>query len=228
MKTQSIKWISTFATSTVLILLTACGSGDKIIDDIVDSVDDKYSAHVNYVNNTDYSVDFFLKSTLYNESVYANRFNTVELNAHEMSSAIKHEWISGGKQSKFAAENAVNQSDRTSQKIDLIDKKNYWAVAWLNQDEPEIDVFQKSASDTSGVYKVRVFSSENAVVKNTYKDEIITSASQGEVSGSFALENCSDLSVANIAIDLCQQANLGNSYLVVVDVQRSQVTIVRE
>lgn len=228
MKLQPNNWLSKLTIPALIVLLAACGSGDKIVDDIVDDIDTKYAAHVNYVNNSDYVVDFYLKSTVYNESVYANKFNTIELNIGDMSSAIKHEWISGAKESKFATENAISQAERTSHTLDLINDKSYWAISWLNQNEPSISVFQKAASDTSGVYKVRVFSSENAVVKNTYNDEIITSASQGEVSGSFALENCSDLSVANIAIDLCQQANLGNSYLVVVDVQRSQVTIVRE
>ena len=213
---------------TASVLLTACGSGDKVIDDIIDDVETKDSAHISYINNTQDVVDFYLKSTVYNESVYADKFLLVELAAAETSTAKKHEWISGAKESKFAIENAINQQGRTSQTLDLNNGDNYWTIAWQQQSIAQIFVIKRSPSNTGGVYKIRIFSSENSVVKNSYDDTIITSTQAGEVSDAFALENCADLTIADMAIDICQVGQLGQSYLVVIDIATGTASIVRE
>lgn len=213
---------------TCTALLSACGSGDKIIDNIVDDIETKYAADVTYVNNTTNSISFYLKSTVYNEDVFANKFHVVELPANEVSSSFQHEWINSAEESQFATENAINLTDKATTTLDLTNKKDYWAIALNQENANQIKVIKKQPSNTDGAFKIRVLANENVVIKNNMSDEIMTSSEAGVVSTSFAIVNCTDLTVSGFNIDLCQIADLNNSYLVVFDVQTQQTTIVKE
>ena len=74
---------------------------------------------------------------------------------------------------------------------------------------------------------MRIFA--NAELEISIKQQAaISSTEMGEVSASFAIEGCSDLQVGVIPIDLCQTADFGRSYLVVVDADTGSTLVTQE
>lgn len=56
----------------------------------------------------------------------------------------------------------------------------------------------------------------------------ISATEMGEISASFAIEGYSDLHEGELPIDLCQSADFGRSYLVVIDNENGSVVIAQE
>jgi hypothetical protein len=200
--------------SGLIIGLSACGSS---YDDILDTMEKKYNAKISYINAVADSTTFFLKSNRYTKDVYNSDYRVVELGVNESSREITHEWASGGESSKFAIEDTNSKVNLDTTKLSLEHKEKYWAVAWRDSSNDVISVFKKKISDTDGVYKIRVFANSKLPVKKRDSDTNLTTTVAGEVTSVYTIEGCADLFIGGKEVDLCQQGDLGSSYLVVVD-----------
>jgi len=205
----------TLLISSFIFLTTACG--ESAYDDTIDKLDKKYSADINYINAVNNSSTFYAKSNLYLRDVYHGDFEVVKLLAAGVSGSITHKWSSHGHKFEFATEDTNSGANTTDVRFDLTNQANYWAVAWLNNNNDTLSIFQKKTSSVSGVFSVRIFANANLTVKILGNATNFTNTVAGQVSETYTVESCADLYVGGNEIDLCQQANFGQSYLVVVD-----------
>jgi len=151
----------------------------------------------------------------------------VELLSNEVSSAINHEWIDGAKQTELAYEDGNSGNNQKKITENLLDGKRYWSVAWQQNGDRELSLFEKKPTNESDKFKVRIFA--NAELDISINQQAAISATEmGEISASFAIEGCSDLQVGELPIDLCQSADFGRSYLVVIDNENGSVVIAQE
>jgi hypothetical protein len=227
MKLFNRKKSTALAAILVGLTLSACGSADKIVSDILDDIDTTEQASISYVNVLDSSTAFYTKSTVYPDNVYQNDHFVVELPSNQVSSAMNHEWINGAEETEFAYEDGNSANNQKNIIETLQDGKRYWSLAWSHNSERALSLFEKNPTNESGKFKVRIFA--NAVLDISINQQAaIASTEIGEVSTPFAIEGCSDLQVGELPIDLCQSANFGSSYLVVVNNESGSVVIAQE
>lgn len=212
----------------ITILLSACGSSDKIISDVIDDIDTDHQTKINYVNGLGQSTIFYTKSTVYPNSVFNSDHRVVEIMANDASNLITHKWINGARQTEFAIEDSNSASARKSTIIDLQDNKEYWSVAWQHGGEHELSIFAKESANTANQYSVRVFANSNVDIWLAPQQQPAAITETGHASQVVTVNVCSDLRVGNTLIDLCQSANLGGSYLVVVDTESDAYVIIKE
>ena len=227
MKLCSQKKSTVIATVLVALCVSACGSSDKIISDMLDDIDTSEQATISYVNALDSSTAFYTKSTVYPDNVYQNDHFVVELSSNQVSSAMNHEWINGAEQTEFAYEDGNSANNQKKIIESLQDGKKYWSLAWSHNGERELALFEKNPTNESDKFKVRIFANAELHI-SIHQQDASSSTEMGEISTSFAIEACSDLQVGELPIDLCQSANFGRSYLVVVDAQTGSVVIAQE
>lgn len=208
--------------------LSGCGGGsDKVVSDILDDVDTSHQASISYVNALENSTVFYAKSTVYPDDVYRSKHRVIEVLANQTSDSINHEWINGAKETQFAIEDGNSASHKEQKIQDLQDNRRYWSIAWQHAGERELSVFEKNPTNEAGKYKVRIFANAELDI-SINQQTAISSTEIDEISASFAIEGCSDLQVGVTPIDLCQNADFGRSYLVVVDADTSAVVIAQE
>lgn len=206
------------------ITLSACGgTSDKIIDHI----DTNNSTNVSYINALAHNTTFYLKSSIYNASVYESRFRTVELMSADVSEVITHDWIDGANESVFAMENSITNGSRVSQNFDINKESDYWAIAWNEIDENKLSVFEKKTNNKADVYSVRLLATSEMSVKTFLSNDILATTESGVVTAFFEIEGCSDLMVGDNEIDLCSIGTVGQSYLAVVSID-GQIVVVQE
>ena len=210
--------------SAMTLTLAACGGSTS--DKIVDQIDTSYSASIAYINATDNSSTFFTKSTVYNEDLYSNRFNIVEVMRNESSARYTHEWISGANGTLFGTENAITMQDRVSKNLDLDNSENYWVVA-TNDSTPKLNILKRKQSDNASTYNVRVFSTKAVDITIVGTEGVVKRTEPDTATTFFNLENCSDLYVENNLINVCQDGNVGASYIAIVD-ENGQLALARE
>lgn len=227
MKLFNLKKSSIAATILLALSVCSCGSSDKVVSDILDDIDTSERATISYVNTLERSTSFYTKSTVYPDSVYDNSHFVVELLPNEVSSAVTHEWIDGAKETEFAYEDGNSANNQKKITENLQNNKRYWSVAWQSNGDRELALFEKKPTNESGNFKVRIFANAELDI-SINQQAAISSTEIGEISDSFAIEGCSDLQVGVIPIDLCQNADFGRSYLVVVDADTSAVVIAQE
>lgn len=211
-------------TLAMAITLSACGgTADKIIDNI----DTNQSTNISYINGLDNNTSFYLKSTIYNAGVYESQFKTIELMSGEVSEVIPHDWIDGANESVFAIENSITNAARVSQDVDINEHADYWVVAWSQVDESKLAVFEKKASNTVDMYNVRLLTTSQMTVKQSFSNDTLAVTEPGVVTASFKVEGCLDLMVGGNEIDLCSMGTAGESYLAVVNIE-GQIVVVQE
>ena len=209
---------------SIAMTLSACGgTSDKIIDQI----DTNNSTNVSYINTLAHNTTFYLKSGIYNASVYESRFRTVELMSADVSEVIKYDWIDGANESVFAMENSITNGSRVSQRVDISKESGYWAIAWNDTDEKKLSVFEKKTNNKSDIYSVRLLTTSEMSVKTFLSNDILATTESGVVTASFEVEGCSDLMVGDNEIDLCSIGTVGQSYLAVVSID-GQIVVVQE
>ncbi|TWX64330.1 hypothetical protein ESZ36_20360 [Colwellia demingiae] len=208
----------------MVISLSACGdTADKIID----KIDTNNSTKISYINALDDNTSFYLQSAIYNASVYEDQFKTIELMSAEVSKVIQHDWIDGANESVFAIENAITNGSRVSQKIDINKQADYWAVAWSMVDESKLAVFEKKAKNIADKYSVRLLTTSEMTVKQSFSNDNLAITEPGVVTASFDVEGCADLLVGGNEIDLCSIGIVGQSYLAIVSID-GQIVVVQE
>ncbi|MFT5675298.1 MAG: hypothetical protein ACI808_001228 [Paraglaciecola sp.] len=114
----------------VIMLLSSCGSSDKVVSDILDNIDTDQSASISYVNSLDRSSTFYTKSRVYPNSVFNSDHRVTEIPADQASTAIPHEWIDGANETEMGFEDSNTASNRQTITTDLQNNKRYWSIAW--------------------------------------------------------------------------------------------------
>lgn len=197
------------------ILLTSILATSSIISGCNDEAITYNDSKISYINALDEQATFFIKENGASGDVYSNKHRVISLLKETASGEIKHTWF-GFKQSEIAVEDTNTRSHYTSIKKTLRDKRNYWTIAWLDNNDYELSIFEKNTSNEDGVYRVRVFSDGQYPVYINGKTNREFVTKEGEVSDFFSVENCTELKIADNNIDLCK-GDLGKSYLAVVD-----------
>ena len=211
-------------TLVMAITLSACGgTADKIIDNI----NTNQSTNISYINALDNNTSFYLQSAIYNASVYESQFKTIELMSGEVSEVIPHDWIDGANESVFAIENSITNASRVSQDANITEQADYWVVAWSNVNESKLAVFEKKVSNTADMYSVRLLTTSEMSVKQSFSNDSLAITEPGVVTASFEIEGCADLMVGGNEIDLCSMGTAGQSYLAVVS-EEGQIVVVQE
>lgn len=211
---HSMKMVLTFC---LIIGVVACDESTK--DKIVDKMEKKYSSEIGYINAVNAPTTFYAKSNLYARDVYNSDFKTVELLKHEVSRKIDHKWSSHGHKFEFAIEDTNSGANTANVKYSVQNQGKYWAIAWMDNNSEVLSIVEMKPSNQNDVFRVRVFANKALSVKILGSDTDFTETIAGEVSETYTLNNCADLYVGGNEIDLCQQGNLGQSYLAVVDSQ---------
>ncbi|XPF95022.1 hypothetical protein ACM9HF_03120 [Colwellia sp. RE-S-Sl-9] len=170
---------------------------------------------ISYINALDEQATFFIKQDGASGKIYNNKHRVISLLKETASGEIKHTWF-GFKQSQIAVEDTNTRSNYTSIKKTLRDKRNYWTVAWLDNNDYELSIFEKETSNMDGLYRVRVFSNGQYPIYINGNTTNTLFTKKGEVSDFFSVEKCTELKIANNNIDLCK-GDFGKSYLAVVD-----------
>lgn len=214
------------AISTSLVLL-GCGSEEAVVD-IVDSIDTQYQANVSYVNMSHASLTFYTKSSVYPNSTYDDQHRVTEVVPFSGSNEIAHEWIDGANQTRFAFENTNSGSDRTSATFDLVHNKANWAIGWVNNQSHHLSLVEKSTANQADKYAVRIFTNADLAIHVNQQPGDVAETESGVISSFFSVDVCTDLVVGEHPINLCQSANVGNSYLIFLDDQTGDYIIAQE
>ncbi|MDP2562296.1 hypothetical protein [Psychrobium sp. 1_MG-2023] len=216
--------IKTLLLAGLLVGVTACSDTH---DELLDHADKKNSAEITYINAADNATTFYLKSRQYLKSVYHRDFVTTNLPVGQVSRAIEHKWASSGHKSEFAIEDSTSGENMDELKYSLSDNDKYWAIAWMDNGNEVLSVFEKKASNQNDVMRVRVFANQALSLNILDDDANYPNTEAGKATPTYTLQNCSDLYVGGNEIDLCQQGNYGESYLVVVN-QQGQISYAPE
>ncbi len=204
--------------------LSACGSQDNansIEDWAIDHENKDHQAQLMFVNTQEEMATFYIKSNRMNRDIFDNRqqVNSV-LNGEAEDYTFK--WSGGNQEdSKLGVTDTNSLTYQATLDIELKDKQDYWAIAWIDHNEYQLSAFEKTPLSTDGSFNVRIFSTVDLV--KTTKNMINTptdAIQKGAISTHFNIQNCAtnlthdDL---NINIDICAIAEFGKSYLVIVD-----------
>ena len=91
-----------------------------------------------------------------------------------------------------------------------------------------ISLIQKAAANQEGQYTVRVFANADLVISLNQQTNVVPATEAGLVTPVFSVDGCGDLEVGIHPIDLCQYADFGYSYLVVLNDKTGAHVIVKE
>ncbi|MCE2596452.1 hypothetical protein K6Y31_16775 [Motilimonas cestriensis] len=200
-------------------VLSGCGSSDlkKLIET---------KAHFTYINTTDKAANFYLmrddvldddeQDELFNGGHQV--FSNVAVNEAQTYSHTYRAHQTGVHLGVSDSNTLIKQA-KTSVNLDFEYKETpkLWVVAWMMSSQFKLTYFGKESSDQDGVYKVRLFTHTAMPVSINGSGQVDLTTEQGKATRALAINNCaSGLEVGGNKIDLCN-ADLGRSYLVVID-----------
>jgi len=224
---KHIKMMMKLMLPAMMVLLSGCGN--DTIDKIIDASDKPRSAKISYINATDQEMDFHLKSPVYNSGVYETKHFVASVLSHEVSTAKSHNWVdfSNKDKAEFAITDTNSKTIKIKSNFELVDNKEYWSVAWLNNSTYQQTNFAKQRKDEVEKYTIRVFANEALALQRLDESVVFNTTEAGIVSDSFTIDNCNDLLVGGNQIDICATAEVLSSYLLVVNKQ-GFIVVVRE
>jgi hypothetical protein len=170
------------------------------------------------INATNDMTTFYVKDSTSNKGIFDTSFKAIELPAGEHSEEISHKWIFKTNKSQFATKKSITERSKVTTYFNLSNNHQYWAIAWLLNNNNKISLIEKShhTNTSSNFYNVRIFSSAVLNISNINNDSL-GATEIGVASIYFSVSHCDELKVGGNNIDLCQIANLGQSYIAVVD-----------
>jgi len=209
-------------TTVMSLVLTACGGSDKY-DKSVDKLEQNRSSELVFVNTMDEMVTFYVKNSIKWNKIFDDNHEMIQLAKNDSSKPIKYTWHKGLKKtnlnkSYFGIQDTNSKVNKAQVEFELKNDIDFFVVSWESSNEYKISVLEKKPSNAPDVFRIRVFTDSDMSIKINGSDEVVAIAKKGEVSSAFTINNCSDsLQVGNNYIDLCQEGDIGQSYLVVVD-----------
>lgn len=215
--------LTLFGAGALSIGLIGCNS-----DDIILGIDIGDKAYFKFVNNTDSSMTYYVNSVRYGDSLFRGEHRSKDVLPQDASESHKYTWVKRGANTRVGVEDTNSASIRDETRILLDDKKDYWAIAWtLSSNNVEISAFKQETNNVANEFNVRIFANAELEIFIGSSTAKVDTTEIGIVTGFYAVQNCDDLKVANIPVNLCQSADLGFSYLVVVD-QNGQLVVTKE
>lgn len=204
------------------LMLSGCGgSGGDDLKKLTES-----QTSLTYVNATNDVVNFYLKR---DDMLDDNDQNTLFEANHQVFSDValnaSRTYLYTFKVHQNAVHLGLNDTNTLVKKgtnhVRLDFKYNetssLWVVAWMMGSQFKLTYFGKEASNQEGVYKVRVFTDTAMPVSINGSKQVELTTEQGSATRALAISNCATgLEVGGRNIDLCH-ADLGRSYLVIVD-----------
>lgn len=208
--------------SSLIIVLSACGGSDKY-DKSVDELEQNRSSELVFVNTIDEMVTFYVKNSIKWNKIFDDNHKILDLVKNSSSEPNKYTWSDDLNNSYFGVQDTNSKVNKAHVEAELKNGIDFFVVSWESSNEYKISVLEKKPSNTSDVFRIRVFTDSDMSIKINGSDKVVATAKKGEVSSAFTINNCSDsLQVGNNHIDLCQ-GNIGQSYLVVVDSNGKQL-----
>ncbi len=205
------------------LVLSACGSS-KLKEDVKNITRSK--ADISFINTTNDVVNFYAKyddPLDSNDQEYAFNSQNLRFSNISLGSMATYEYTFQPQKQllHLGVQDSNSQSLQGLGHVDLDYKVKrsapVWAVAWLQGNEYKITAFPKRVDNQDAVYRVRIFSHNNQPVYLNGDISVSFSLEQGMVSNTVSVNDCATgLKVGEHSLDLCQ-ANLGQSYLAVVD-----------
>lgn len=225
MKKFNVKAV--LCTTVMSIFLSACGGSDKY-DKSVDELEQNRSSELVFVNTMDEMVTFYVKNSIKWNKIFDDNHKILDLVKNSSSEPNKYTWHDDLKnvnlnKSYFGVQDTNSKVNKAQVEFELKNGIDFFVVSWESSNEYKISVLEKKPSNTSDVFRIRVFTDSDMSIKINGSDEVVATAKKGEVSSAFTINNCYDsLQVGNNNIDLCQ-GDIGQSYLVVVDSNGKQL-----
>jgi hypothetical protein len=208
--------------SSLIIALSACGGSDKY-DKSVDELEQNRSSKLVFVNTLDEMVTFYVKNSIKWNEIFDDNHEIIDLVKNSSSEPNKYTWHNDLNNSYFGVQDTNSKVNKAHVEAELKNGIDFFVVSWESSNEYKISVLEKKPSNTSDVFRIRVFTDSDMNIKINGSDKVAATAKKGEVSSAFTINNCSDsLQVGNNHIDLCQ-GDIGQSYLVVVDSNGKQL-----
>jgi len=221
MKKFNVKTV--LCTTVMSLFLTACGGSDKY-DKSVDKLEQNRSSELVFVNAMDEMVTFYVKNSIKWKKIFDDNHNILDQAKYSSSEPIKYTWHNDLNKTDFGVQDTNSKVNKAQVEAELKNGIDFFVVSWESSNEYKISVLEKKPSNTSDVFRIRVFTDSDMSIKINGSDEVVAIAKKGEVSSAFTINNCSDsLQVGNNHIDLCQGGDIGQSYLVVVNSNGKQL-----
>lgn len=220
-RSTTIKILGACLTS---LWLSACGGASDKIDDSLDKLEKNRHAGITFINALDEMAAFYIKPKSISHSVFTEQYQAVEILSGEVSSPYSYQWHQSLEETKFGVRDSNSQSKSTTLKKEVNQDGNYWLLAWQDEDEYQLSLFAKSQQNNNN-YSVRIFANQAFPIYLNGEPSPVTVTEKGQVSASYQINDCaSGLVIGLYPVDFCQQANLGQSYLVVIDEQGNIIT----
>lgn len=204
-------------------LLNGCGGsgGSADLKKLTQS-----KASFTLVNATDEAVNFYLKrDDLFDDNDENTLFEIKHQVLGQVALNASQTYLHTFKAHQNAVHLGVNDTNTLTKqgtsniKLDFYYNKTsrLWVVAWMMGSQFKLTYFGKEAANQEGVYTVRLFTNTAMPVSINGSEQVELTTEQGKASRVLAISNCATgLEVGGHNIDLCH-ADLGRSYLVVVD-----------
>lgn len=210
------------AVFVLALTLTACGSEENakdINDWVIDvSKKEKY-AELTFVNMLDEMATFYGKTKQMNRDVFDNRQQINSVSAGEGESH-KFKW-GAGNQKKEEIRLGVADTNTLSYRgfvdIELEDTLEYWTVAWKDNEIIQLSAFKRTPVVPTTHYNLRFFALKDLSISVEEGAHRAVTLTKGLTSDTLALDHCTNtVKVAGSYIDFCAEAEIGNSYLIII------------
>jgi len=203
----------------LILSITSCGEAERIADEILEEIDTDDKAYISMINGLNQPISFHIKNEIYSRSVYNSDFFFSEVSPNEVGSTKQYQWVDGYEETEIAIKNANTKEARHSIEFNMKDDKSYWLVAWKKGGEDRVSAFEKEHIVSANKFNVRIFSEGAHTI--TINNGSIGSTNSGKISARYSFDNCDELTIGNVLIDLCSIGSIGQVYLIVIDAQGS-------
>ncbi|SFD63409.1 hypothetical protein [Pseudoalteromonas denitrificans] len=194
--------------------ITGCGGGDKLVEEILD-IDTKNDYQ--FINASTHEYDFYLKNKSDSE-IYEDKYKEASLTSLQ---AKKITFESNVLYTTYIAIEAPNV-DGIKNMLDhhSENKKTYNVVAW---DNSGLVFFKQKESNVDNEFRVRFFKThDNLKIK---VDGTPINLDYKDVSDFYTIKNCeTSITAADHNYSICNQ-DLGNSYLMVLNNDGTQIVV---
>ena len=201
--------------SLSIIVLSACNID---FDKDINAAEKNRSSLINFVNATDEMTNFYVSIKAISESIYNSKYQLASIESGETSELINYQWNDSFSKTEMAIRDTNSQSQKANVVLKLEHHKEYFAVAWLDDDNFSLSIIEGQTSPQNNVYNIRFFSVIDRSIFLGNDTSAITTVEKGNVSNNITVDDCADIELINdVQSNFCQIANIGESYLVVID-----------
>tara|TARA_R110002050_G_C8935955_1_gene512295 strand:+ start:2224 stop:2901 length:678 start_codon:yes stop_codon:yes gene_type:complete len=205
------------AVSLTIIALTACNGSDDLDKDI-NLAEKNRSSMIKFVNATDEMSNFYASPNAITESIYNSKYELASILKGETSELLSYQWNEKLSRTEMAVTDSNTETKKATVMHELEHNKAYFAVAWLDEDNLSLSIVDAQISPQNNVYNIRFFSALDKSIFLGNNSSALTTVKKGNISNDISVENCTEIElINNIQSNFCQVANIGESYLIVID-----------